>query len=106
MIRRLAVAALARAGITLYQYGLWLDRNRPEPEETPLILLPCNIRAPFPGQPPCTKPIGHEHGPVTDWKRDYHSNGHLKWPADVWYVYDVETGKMRLPRRVHAEEGR
>jgi hypothetical protein len=35
-----------------------------------------------PKQDPCRKPAGHEHGPDTDWKRDYHSNGLLKWPVD------------------------
>jgi len=37
----------------------------------------------FGGRPqdPCRKPKGHEDGPETDWKRDYHSNGLLKWPV-------------------------
>lgn len=34
-------------------------------------------------QPPCTKPIGHEDGPRTDFKREEHSNGHFKWPEQV-----------------------
>jgi hypothetical protein len=33
-------------------------------------------------QPPCSKRGGHENGPTTDWKRDYHSNGSLKWRAE------------------------
>lgn len=35
-----------------------------------------------PGQAPCRKRRGHEDGPDTDWKRDYHSNGLLKWRVD------------------------
>lgn len=31
--------------------------------------------------PPCGKQPGHENGPDTDWKRDYHSNGSWKWPV-------------------------
>jgi hypothetical protein len=34
-------------------------------------------------QPPCGKPSGHEHGPTTDWKRGFHSNGYLKWPIST-----------------------
>lgn len=36
-------------------------------------------RPDLPPQDPCGKSLGHEHGPVTDWKRDYHSNGHWSW---------------------------
>lgn len=43
----------------------------------------CGAEYPLgPGQEPCQKPKGHEHGPATDWKRGYHSNGLLKWRAD------------------------
>lgn len=35
-----------------------------------------------PGQALCGKPRGHEDGPDTDWKHDYHSNGLLKWRVD------------------------
>jgi hypothetical protein len=30
---------------------------------------------------PCIKPAGHENGPDTDWKRNFHSNGMFKWPV-------------------------
>lgn len=33
-------------------------------------------------QPPCCKRLGHEDGPETDWYRDLHSNGLLKWPVN------------------------
>jgi hypothetical protein len=43
----------------------------------------CGAEYPLrPGQEPCSKPAGHEHGPATDWKRDLHSNGLLKWQVD------------------------
>ena len=36
-----------------------------------------------PGQDPCRKPPNHAtEAPSTDWKRDYHSNGLLKWRVD------------------------
>lgn len=36
-----------------------------------------------PGQDPCRKPARHAtEAPDTDWKRDYHSNGLLKWRVD------------------------
>lgn len=34
------------------------------------------------GQDPCRKPRDHHLGPDTDWKRDHHSNGLLKWRVD------------------------
>ncbi len=34
-----------------------------------------------PAQAPCGKRVRHWLGPDTDWKRDYHSNGSLKWPV-------------------------
>lgn len=37
-----------------------------------------------PDQAPCSKPKDHAvDAPDTDWKRGYHSNGHLKWRADA-----------------------
>ena len=43
----------------------------------------CGAEFPLrPGQALCAKPRGHEHGPDTDWKRDYHSNGLLRWRVD------------------------
>jgi hypothetical protein len=36
-----------------------------------------------PGQAPCGKPKNHgTEAPDTDWKRDHHSNGMLKWRVD------------------------
>ena len=34
-------------------------------------------------QPPCIKAPGHEYGPETDWKRDLHGNGFLRWPVST-----------------------
>ena len=43
----------------------------------------CGAEFPLrPGQEPCSKPKGHERGPESDWKRDQHSNGLLKWSGD------------------------
>lgn len=35
---------------------------------------------------PCSKPDGHENGPDTDWKREWHSNGMFKWPVHLTEV--------------------
>lgn len=35
----------------------------------------------FRPQRPCRKPDGHERGPDTDFKREWHSNGQWSWPV-------------------------
>lgn len=52
---------------------LWADDN----------YEPCGAEYPMrSGQGLCSKAKDHHLGPVTDWKRDYHSNGLLKWRVD------------------------
>lgn len=44
---------------------------------------PCGAEYPMrSGQGLCSKAKDHHLGPDTDWKRDYHSNGLLKWRVD------------------------
>jgi hypothetical protein len=33
-------------------------------------------------QPPCSKRLGHDGGPDTDWKRGWHSNGQWSWRSE------------------------
>lgn len=60
----------------------------------------CGAEYPLrPGQQPCSKPKGHEHGPATDWKRDLHSNGLLKWQVDH---SDMRVGDIPQAAAAHA----
>lgn len=62
------------------------EGNDEEPDDDDVPFEECGAVAHLPGRPPqapCCKPAGHEHGPETDWKRGYHSNGMLKWPVTV-----------------------
>ncbi len=45
-----------------------------------------------PGQEPCRKWRDHHLGPDSDWKRDYHSNGLLKWRVDGADMPSVQGG--------------
>lgn len=56
-----------------------LTDTAPEVPEHPLCGAVYPIRS---GQEPCKKWRDHHLGPDTDWKRDYHSNGLLKWRVD------------------------
>lgn len=66
-----------------------------------IYIDPTNTSNPSP--PPCIKALGHQNGPDTDWKRDYHSNGSWSWrdeDSDNTAIHRFLTSPTLLAQRL------